>query len=254
MVDKILVSGRPRLSLGPSAAVPKCPGCTHTLVGKLVLEALDELDVAGKAVCAPGIGCHTALALEMNIDFIHSAHGPAPAVATGAKHAHFGETLVFTIQGDGDCAAIGAGYLLNAAARAENITVIMLNNAVFGTTGGQKAPTTLLGQVTPTSPLGKTSAPGSGYPMHLPELLAVMKGVAYSARVAVSSPANYQRAKKAVRTAFQKQLDGVGFSFVEILSVCPPNWHLSPVRALKWLEENLIPEFPLGEFKNVTRT
>lgn len=243
------VYGTSPLKRGVAKVFPRCPGCTTGLVEKAVLEVLEETGLAGKAILIPGIGCHITIMPEVGIDAIQNAHGPAPAVATGVKHAHFGDALVFTVQGDGDCAAIGAGYLVNAAARSEKITVFMVNNAVYGTTGGQMAPTTLLGQVTTTTPYRRDTR--SGYPTHVAELVAGIRGVAYSARASLSSPANYQRAKKAIKTAFQKQMDGVGFSFVEFLSTCPTNWHLSPVDSLKWIDEEMTREFPLGEFKNV---
>jgi len=172
-------------------------------------------------------------------------------VATAIKRVLRDEPIVFTVQGDGDCVAIGAGSLFNAVARAERISVFMVNNANFGTTGGQLAPTTLMGQVTTTTPRGRT--PAEGYPVHVPEVLVNFKGVAYAARGAVHTPANYQRTKRYLKTAFQKQIDGVGFSFVEILAACPPDWHMTPVESLRFIEEKMIPEFPLGEFKNVDR-
>jgi len=229
-----------------------CPGCGHTLAGKVIMEVIEELGIDGKVVAVGGIGCH-GLALMMTIvDRTIGAHGTAPATATGIKQALFDDAIVFTFQGDGDCAAIGAGYLVNAAARAEKITVFMVNNANYGTTGGQMAPTTLLGQVTPTTPMGR-DARMFGYPLHVPEMLASIKGVAYSARSAVNNPANFQRTKRYAKVAFQKQIDDVGFSFVEILDPCPVNWHMDPVDAMKWIEEKQIAEYPLGEFKNVDR-
>ena len=211
-------------------------------------ELIEEMEMEDRAVGVAGVGCGFFFNLVMNIDGINTAHGRPPDVATGIKRAR-PDLLVFTIQGDGDCIAIGAGSLINAAARAERITVIMVNNGNYGTTGGQMAPTTLLGQVTTTTPQGRM--PRTGYPIHVPELLSSIKGVAYCARGALNSPANYQRTKRYIRKALEKQLRDVGFSFVEVLSACPPTWHLSPVESLKWIEEKMIPEFPLGEFKDV---
>jgi len=194
------------------------------------------------------VGCCFGFFALVNIDGCNCAHGAAPAVATAIKHAHFGKPLVFTIQGDGDCLAIGGGYLLNAAARAERITVIMLNNSNYGTTGGQMAPTTPLGMRTTTSPEGRDPKL-HGFPLHASEFLVTMQGVVYAARGALNSAANYQRAKKYITTAFQKQLNDEGFTFVELLGICPPDWHMEPLAALDYLEEKIIAEYPLGEFK-----
>jgi len=229
-----------------------CPGCGHGLVGKILLEVIEDMGIADRVVAVGGIGCHAMAIMMTKMDRTVGAHGTAPATATGIKQALYDDAIVITVQGDGDCAAIGAGYLVNAAARAERITVFMLNNANYGTTGGQMAPTTLVGQVTPTTPEGR-DAKICGYPLHVPEMLATIKGVAYSARSAVSSPANFQRTKRYIKTAFQKQIDDVGFSFVEVLDPCPINWHMTPVDALEWMEEKQIAEYPLGEFKNVDR-
>ncbi len=251
-LNKVMVYGTPELRKPPLDFFPRCSGCTHGLTGKAVMEVLDEMGLAGNAIFVVGIGCHSTLIMEMKLDIIQNAHGASPSVATGVKHAHFGKKLVFTIQGDGDCAAIGAGYLMNAAFRAEKITVIMVNNSLYGTTGGQMAPTTLMGQYTTTTPMLRQ--PKHGYPAHLPELLATIQGVAYTARAALNSPANYQKAKKAIRTAFQKQMDGVGFTFVELLSLCPPNLRMTPVEAVKHMDDVVMAEYPLGEFKNVDKT
>lgn len=248
---KELVYGPHKLRV-PWMGIIGCPGCGHSLVGKAIIEVLEELEIGGRVVAVGGIGCHLSVVATTIVDRTIGAHGTAPATATGIKQALFDDAVVFTFQGDGDCAAIGAGYLVSTAARAERITVFMLNNANYGTTGGQLAPTTLLGQVTPTTPTGR-DARTSGYPLHVPEMLATIKGVAYSARSAVSSPANFQRTKRYVKTALQKQIDDVGFSFVEVLDPCPVNWRMTPVDALDWMEEKQIAEYPLGEFKNVDR-
>jgi len=183
----------------------------------------------------------------MGFDFIMTAHGRPPDVATAIKRI-LKYPLVFTIQGDGDCIAIGAGSLINAAIRGEKITIIMLNNTNYGTTGGQMSPTTLLEQRTSTSPMGREPQ-NYGYPVHVPELLATLKGVAYTARGAFNTPANFQRTKNYLKKAFEAQKENLGLTFVEIIVACPPNWHLSPVDSLKLIEDKVIPEFPLGEFK-----
>ena len=236
----------------PGTPFPACPGCGHPLACKIIMEVLEEMEIEGKAVGVVGVGCAGMTFYSTTLDIAMAAHGVAPALAIGIKHALFDDVIVFTLQGDGDCAAIGAGYLVNAASRADKITVFMFNNANYGTTGGQMAPTTLLGQITTTTPTGREAAT-YGYPLHIPEMLTTIKGVAYSARGAVNSPVNYQRTKGFVRIALQKQLDKAGFSFVEILAACPVNWHMSPVKAVAWIEEKMIAEFPLGEFKNVAR-
>lgn len=237
--------------LGGTAVGMLCPGCHYSMVAKVLCEVLDELDIAGRSIMVSGIGCSSGLDWQMAIDNIMQAHGPAPAVASGIKRVLGDEVIVFTQQGDGDCAAIGMGYLIGAASRSEKITVFMLNNGMYAMTGGQLAPTTLMGQVTTTSP--EKRDPSSGYPLHVPELMATIKGVAYSARTAFTTPANYLRSKKYLKTAFQKQIDNVGLSFVEILSTCPVGWGKSPIESIKWVKETVIKEFPLGEFKNVDK-
>ena len=244
---KEIVYTRPKLKLGPGSGT--CPGCHHSIVQKVVCEVLEEMNLADNAIGVAGVGCSFGFFAAINVDGGNCAHGAAPAVATGIKHALFGKPLVFTVQGDGDCAAIGGGYLLNAAARAEKITVIMVNNANYGTTGGQLAPTTIMDQVTSTTPHGRD--PRHGYPVHLPELLAGMKGVAFTARAALFKPAGYQRAKSYLKTAFQRQLDNAGLSFVELLSACPPNWHMTPLEAIEWMEDKMLAEYPEGVFKDI---
>jgi 2-oxoglutarate ferredoxin oxidoreductase subunit beta len=230
--------------------LPSCPGCGSPLACKTVTEALEELGIIEKAVVVVGVGCSGMAFFPLKIDMTLCAHGSAPSVAMGIKQANYDNVIVFTIQGDGDCAAIGAGYLINSAGRSDKTTIFMLNNTNYGTTGGQMAPTTLIDQVTTTTPEGR-DATAHGYPLHVPEMLATIKGVAYSARGAVNSFANYQRTKKYVKSALQKQANGVGLSFVEILTTCPVNWHMEPLESMKWVEERVIAEYPLGEFKNV---
>lgn len=245
---KELVYGTPKLK--NPLPMMSCPGCGSPLACKAIMEAFEELGIEDKGICVIGVGCAGMGFYVSKMDAAMGAHGPAPATATGIKHALYDDAVVITIQGDGDCAAIGAGYVVNAAARAEKITVFMFNNSNYGTTGGQMAPTTLLEQTTTTTPSGR-GAKSFGYPLHMPEMLATIKGAAYCARGAVNSPAHYQQVKKYAKAALQKQVDNVGFSFVEILVACPVNWHLSPVDALDWIENNQIAEFPLGEFKNM---
>lgn len=249
-MDKVQVYKQPRLYVYTAWAGMKCPGCHLPIIERLTAEVIDDLGIEGQAIGIMGVGCHGAVFAMIDIDFMAVAHGRAVAVATGIKRV-FPDAIVMTMQGDGDCAAIGAGPFLNAVHRAEKITVIMTNNAGFGTTGGQMAPTTLIGQVTPTTPRGRDHS--TGYPAHIAELIAPVKGVAYSARGAVNSAANYQRTKKYLKLALQKQMDKVGFSFLEILSACPTDWRMTPLESLKWMDEKMIPEFPVGEFKNVDR-
>lgn len=227
-----------------------CPGCQHGTVLRLVASVLEELEIAGRSICVTGVGCNYVSHMYLGIDGMDALHGRAPNIATGIKLAHYNEKIVFTMQGDGDCAAIGMGDLINAVHRGVKLTTIMVNNANYGTTGGQMAPTTILGQKTSTTPEGR-QAEEQGFPAHMAELMASLRGVSYSARVALNTVANYNRARRALRTAFQKQIDGIGYSFVEILSACPPNWKMTPLEALEWIGREMIEEFPLGEFKNV---
>ena len=221
-----------------------CPGCGHSVVHRIIAELIDEMNLRDKAVGIPPPGCAVFTYNYLDIDMAESAHGRGAAVATGLKRAS-PETFVFTYQGDGDLAAIGTAETIHAANRGENITAIFINNAVYGMTGGQMAPTTLSGQKTTTTPLGREGRL-EGYPIKMSEMLALVKGAAYIERVAVSSPANIKKAKKAIRKAFQAQLDGQGFSLVEILSPCPTNWKMSPAESWKWIDEVMAKEFPLG--------
>ncbi|MBF7082070.1 2-oxoglutarate oxidoreductase [Desulfallas sp. Bu1-1] len=224
-----------------------CPGCTHGIVHRLVAEVIDEMDMYERALGVAPVGCSVFIYNYMDFDMYQAAHGRAPAVATGIKRV-LPDRLVFTYQGDGDAAAIGTGELVHAAARGEKITVIFINNAVYAMTGGQMAPTTLLGQKTTTTPAGR-DAGINGMPVKVCEMLAPLDGSAYLARVSVHNPKNIVAAKKAIRKAFDIQMRGDGFTLVEVLSSCPTNWGLSPLEALKWLEQNMIPYYPLGEYK-----
>lgn len=223
-----------------------CPGCTHGIVHRLVAEALDELGIEGQAIGIAPVGCSVFAYDYFNCDMIEAAHGRAPAVATGVKRV-LPDKVVFTYQGDGDLAAIGTAETVHAAARGENITIIFINNAIYGMTGGQMAPTTLPGQVTQTTPYGR-DVKTQGNPIRVSEMLATTDGAAYIERVAVDCVKNINIAKKAIKKAFQTQLDGKGFSMVEVLSTCPTNWGLSPVEALEWLRENMISHYPLGVY------
>lgn len=224
-----------------------CPGCTHGIAHKLVAESLVELGVLDKAVGVAPVGCSVLAYNYFNCDMQEAAHGRAPACATGIKRVR-PESIVFTYQGDGDLASIGMAEIVHAAHRSENITVIFINNAIYGMTGGQMAPTTLLGQKATTAQSGR-QLEGMGAPIRIAELLAQVPGAKSVERVSLHNPANIRKAKKAIKKAFQNQIEGKGFSIVECLSTCPTNWGKTPVDALKWLEENMIPYYPLGVFR-----
>ncbi len=225
-----------------------CPGCTHGIIHRLVAEAIDELGVAGRTIGVASVGCSVFTYNYFNCDMVQAAHGRAPAVATGVKRSDK-NNIVFTYQGDGDLAAIGTAETVHSAARGENITVIFVNNAIYGMTGGQMAPTTLPGQKTQTSPYGR-DVEAVGYPVKVCEMLSQVDGAAYLERVAVNNVPNVKKAKAAIKKAFRNQLEGKGFSLVEVLSTCPTNWGLAPDKALAWLEENMIPYYPLGVYKD----
>ncbi len=225
-----------------------CPGCTHGIIHRLVAEAIDSLGIEGRCVGIASVGCSVLTYNYFNVDMIQAAHGRAPAVATGVKRAD-PDNIVFTYQGDGDLAAIGTAETVHAAARGENITVIFVNNAIYGMTGGQMAPTYLPGQVTKTSPYGR-DVKTVGYPVKVCELLREVEGAAYLERVAVNDVKNVKNAAHAIKKAFQYQMEGKGFSLIEILSTCPTNWGFTPDKALEWLEQNMIPCYPLGVYKD----
>lgn len=224
-----------------------CPGCHHGIVHRLVAEALDELNVMDKAIGVASVGCSVLAYDYFNVDMVGAAHGRAPAVATGVKRVH-PDGVVFTYQGDGDLAAIGTAEIVHAAARGEKITTIFVNNAIYGMTGGQMAPTTLVNQVTTTSPYGR-KLESAGMPIRMTEMLATLDGAKYLARVAVNTPANMAKAKAAIKKAFEIQIAGLGFSLVEVLSICPTNWGMSPIEAVGWMEKNMMPYYPLGTFR-----
>lgn len=226
-----------------------CPGCTHGIIHRLVGEVLEELDVLGETIGVAPVGCSVLAYKYFNCDMQEAAHGRAPAVGTGIKRV-LPDKVVFTYQGDGDLASIGMAEIVHAAARGEKITTIFVNNAIYGMTGGQMAPTTLVGQKATTSPYGRDAAI-VGMPIRVSEMLATLDGAVFVERVAVNSPANVRKAKAAIKKAFQAQLAGEGFSIVEVLSTCPTNWGLHPVESLRWLEDNMMPYYPLGNFKKI---
>ena len=226
-----------------------CPGCTHGIVHRLVAEAIDALGIEGRTVGIAPVGCSVMAYNYFACDMIEAAHGRAPAVATGVKRSDPDGLVVFTYQGDGDLASIGMAETVHAAARNENITVIFINNAIYGMTGGQMAPTSLPGQVTQTSPYGR-DVKACGYPVRVCELLATLDGPEYLERVAVNNIKNIKAAGKAIRKAFQNQIDGKGFSLIEVISSCPTNWGMTPQKALEWIDEKMIPYYPLGVYKD----
>ena len=225
-----------------------CPGCTHGVVHKLVAEVLEELGITGDTIGVAPVGCAVLAYKYFNCDMFEAAHGRAPAVATGIKRSN-PDKFVFTYQGDGDLASIGSGEIVQVAHRGEKISTIFINNGIYGMTGGQMAPTTLVGQKTTTSPLGRDED-WSGKPIRIAEMLATINGAKFVERVAVNTPANIRKAKRAIKECFQLQLDGKGFGIVEVLSSCPTNWGFPPAEALKWLEDNMIPYYPLGNLRN----
>ena len=225
-----------------------CPGCTHGIIHRLVAEAIDELQIEGKCVGVAPVGCAVMAYDYFACDMVEAAHGRAPAIATGLKRA-MPENIIFTYQGDGDLASIGMAETVHAATRNENITIIFVNNAIYGMTGGQMAPTSLPGQVTQTSPYGR-DIKNQGFPIKVSELLSALDGPEYIERVAVNNVKNVKNAKKAILKAFRNQVEGKGFSLVEVVSTCPTNWGMTPSKALNWLEENMLPYYPLGVYKD----
>lgn len=225
-----------------------CPGCTHGIVHRLIAEAIDEMGLEEKTIGIAPVGCAVFIYNYLDYDFIQAAHGRAPAVATGVKRV-LPESVVFTYQGDGDLAAIGTAEIIHAALRGENITVIFVNNAIYGMTGGQMAPTTLLGQRSTTTPAGR-EARKAGFPIRISEMLQQLEGPSFLARVACDTPAHVIQAGKAIKKAFRTQVEGKGFSLVEVVSTCSTNWGLTPLDALEWLREKMLPVYPLGEYRS----
>lgn len=226
-----------------------CPGCTHGIVMRLVAESIDELDTEGSTIGIAPVGCSVMAYDFFGCDMVEAAHGRAPAVATGVKRVN-PNNIVFAYQGDGDLASIGMAETIHAATRGENITVIFINNAIYGMTGGQMAPTSLPNQVTQTSPYGR-DVNTAGYPVRVCELLSSLDGPAYLERVCVDSPKNVRNAKRAIKKAFQNQVDGVGYSLIEVVSTCPTNWGMTPQMAFEWMRENMLPYYPLGVYRDV---
>ena len=226
------------------------PGCTHGIIHRLVAEALDELGIGDKAVGVAPVGCAVFAYDYFNCDMMEAAHGRAPAVATGIKRV-LPDRAVFTYQGDGDLASIGTAEIVHAATRGEKITVIFVNNAIYGMTGGQMAPTTLPGQVTTTSPYGRDVS-HCGYPVRVSEMLSTLNGPAYIERVSVHDVPHIKKAKAAIKKAFQLQMEGKGFTLVEVLSTCPTNWGKTPKEAFEWLKSDMLPTYPLGVYKDIT--
>ncbi len=226
-----------------------CPGCTHGVIHRLIAEAIDELGIKEKTIMVAPVGCSVLMYYYFDVDAVEAAHGRAPAMATGLKRTQ-PHKVVFTYQGDGDLASIGAAEILHAANRGENITVFFVNNAVYGMTSGQMAPTTLPGMVTTSTPHGR-DVEVHGYPMRMAEIIAGLPGAVYVVRRTVYDARTIRQAKKAVVTALKAQLAGLGLSMIEFLSNCPTNWHMSPPDSLTWIRDNMVPYFPLGDFKIV---
>jgi len=224
-----------------------CPGCTHGLIHRLIAEVLDELNIREKTIGIAPVGCAVFAYKYFDCDFAEAAHGRAPAMATGLKRVH-PDCVVFTIQGDGDLAAIGTAEIIHAAARGENITVIFVNNAVYGMTGGQLAPTTLPGMVTTSTPNGR-DVELQGWPLRMAELLSQLPGASYVVRRSVHDPGNINKTRKAIKAAFKVQLNQAGFSLVEVLSSCPTNWNMTAMDSLKFIKEQMVPFYPLGDYK-----
>jgi len=245
MLDEVVVYERPQ-SL-EECATHYCPGCTHGVAHRLIAEVIDEMGIRDRMIGVASVGCSVFAYNYFDFDFVQAPHGRAPAMATGIKRV-LPDRMVMTYQGDGDMASIGMGEIVHAAARGENITVFFLNNANYGMTGGQMAPTTLPGQQTTSSPKGR-DVETQGYPVRASELLSTLEGASYVVRRSLHDPKNIRMAKKAIRTAFEVQQRGLGFSMIELLSICPTNWGLTPVQSLRWLEEHMIPYYPIGDYK-----
>ena len=249
------VTAKEKITIRPKSksAVPivHCPGCNYGSIIRILCECIDELGIQGNTIILGGVGCSYGWPIEFETDGASCPHGRATDMATALKRLH-PDAIVITCQGDGDLAAIGLGAFMNALQRAELLTTIFLNNAGYGMTGGQMAPTTLLGQVTTTTPEGRDPKI-AGYPIHVAEIAAMFRGVAYSARVSVHTPANFQHARRAVKTALEKQINGVGYGFVEFVSACPSSWRMTPTECKDFISEKMLAEYPLGVFKDVDK-
>ncbi len=224
-----------------------CPGCTHGVANRLIAEVIDEMGLRGKSIGVASVGCSVFIYNYLNMDFVQAPHGRAPAMATGVKRV-LPDRLVFTYQGDGDLASIGMAEIVHAAARGENITAFFINNTNYGMTGGQMAPTSMPGQKTTSSQNGR-DVETQGYPIRVSEMFAKLDGASYIVRRSLHDPKNIRMAKKAIRMAFETQVRGLGFSMVELLSICPTNWGMTPKAAIQWLDEKMIPYYPLGDYK-----
>jgi 2-oxoglutarate/2-oxoacid ferredoxin oxidoreductase subunit beta len=228
-----------------------CYGCSHGVVHKIIAEVIEEMGIQGEVVGIAPVGCSVMAYYYLDIDWMQAAHGRAPAVATGYKRVN-PKKYVFAYQGDGDLAAIGTAETMHAVSRGENIVMIFINNAIYGMTGGQMAPTTMIGQVTSTSPYGR-DVDLNGYPLKITELIAQLPGAAYVTRQSVHTPGNVRKTKKAIRKAFENSAKNIGTSFIEVVSTCNSGWKIDPVESNKWMEENMFPFFPLGDLKDSTR-
>jgi 2-oxoglutarate ferredoxin oxidoreductase subunit beta len=237
----------------PLKATPSryCPGCSHGVLHRIIAETVDRLGIRDRTVGIAPVGCAVFAYDYLDVDMLEVPHGRPPAAATGMKRSR-PDSIIFSYQGDGDLAAIGTGEIIHAAARGENVTMIFVNNGNYGMTGGQMAPTTLVGQKTTTTPKGRDAAT-AGFPLRVCEMLATLEGPAYIERVSVDSPRNVLAAKRAIGKAFQNQIDGVGFSFVEVLSMCPTDWGMTPLQSVEWVQKNMMKYYPLGAFKDVKR-
>jgi 2-oxoglutarate/2-oxoacid ferredoxin oxidoreductase subunit beta len=244
MVEKV-VSQRPDALV--DTATHYCPGCLHGVIHRVVAEAIDELDIRERTIGVAPVGCSVLAYHYFDVDFAEAAHGRAPAMATGLKRVQ-PDRVVFTYQGDGDLAAIGTNELIHAAARGEQITTIFVNNAIYGMTGGQMAPTTLPGQITSSTPFGRDTA-HAGYPIRVCEMVATLSGPAYVVRRSAVNPKDIRQLKRAIVTAFKVQMAGLGYSLVEVISNCPTNWGMTPLESLNWVEANLLPYYPPGDYK-----
>jgi 2-oxoglutarate ferredoxin oxidoreductase subunit beta len=244
-IDPILIYQRPETM--SDTVTHYCPGCTHGTGHRLVAEVLDEMGLREQTIGVASVGCSVFSYNYFEMDFVEAAHGRAPAMATGIKRV-FDDRIVFTYQGDGDLASIGMAEIMHAAARGENITVIFINNAIYGMTGGQMAPTTLPGMKTSSTPNGR-DVEFTGYPLRMAEMIATLDAPAFVARRSLHDPTNIRKAKKAIRLAFEAQKRGFGFSLVELLSSCPTNWNLTPNESLTFIEDRMVPAFPLGDYK-----
>ncbi|HCS38327.1 MAG: thiamine pyrophosphate-dependent enzyme [Anaerolineaceae bacterium] len=224
-----------------------CPGCTHGIANRLIAEVIDEMGMREKTIGVASVGCSVFIYNYLNMDFVQAPHGRAPAMATGVKRV-LPDRMVFTYQGDGDLASIGMAEIVHAAARGENITVFFLNNTNYGMTGGQMAPTSMPGQKTTSSQNGR-DVETQGYPIRVSEMFSKLDGASYIVRRSLHDPKNIRMAKKAIRMAFETQVRGLGFSMVELLSICPTNWGMTPKNSIQWLEDKMIPYYPLGDYK-----